>query len=233
MKENNINQVAVAIVIAGLIIAGSIFITNNSNNGNVAGVNDPGNGANAGNAVNLDNFRKVQSDDHLRGNPNAKVTIVEFSDFECPFCSRIHPNINRVISERDNVNWVYRHFPLTSIHSRALGAAIASECISDLAGNDAFWEFTDNAFSDQSQLGESFYESQAVSFGINSSAFNSCINSEEIANRVTEDLDEVVASGGRGTPYSVIITPKGNLIPFSGALPYENILALVDNALAE
>jgi protein-disulfide isomerase len=227
-NENKINSnsIAISIVIAGIIIAGAIFITKDS--GGSVVVNNPSD--NTG-TVNLNDFRKLQKDDHVKGNRNAKVTMVEFSDFECPFCARIHPSLSRILEERDDVNWVYRHFPLSSIHSRALGSAIASECIADLAGNDAFWQFVDNVFSEENQLGTVFYNSQAENFGINISDFETCINSKEISDKVTEDLNEVIVSGGTGTPYVVIITASGDLRPFSGALPYESILALIDEAL--
>jgi len=95
----------------------------------------------------------ISDTDHVLGKANAKVTIVEFSDFQCPFCSRHHPTMQRIISEYpDDVRWVYKHFPLESIHPRARPAAEASECVADLAGNDAFWQYADKLFANQSSL---------------------------------------------------------------------------------
>ncbi|PIR86483.1 hypothetical protein COU13_00680 [Candidatus Kaiserbacteria bacterium CG10_big_fil_rev_8_21_14_0_10_43_70] len=168
--------------------------------------------------------------DHVRGNPNASIAVVEFSDLECPFCAQLHPTLSRLVEENEDVKWVYRHFPLSTIHSRALSAAVASECIAQLGGNDAFWSFTDAAFANQRQLGDAWYQSQALSFGIDSGAFASCINDQSVVADIQADLDEATGTGGRGTPYVIVVTQGGQLIPFSGALPYAQISAVVEQA---
>lgn len=90
-------------------------------------------------------------EDHYKGSKNADIVIYEFSDFECPFCSRVHPTLNNVIEKYDNVAWVYRHLPL-NFHPQAMPSAIASECIAEEEGNDAFWSFADTIYADQSLL---------------------------------------------------------------------------------
>jgi len=91
----------------------------------------------------------VEEGEHILGNPaNAQVTIIEYSDFECPFCARFHPTLKRIVSESNgNVAWVYRQFPLTQIHQNALERAIASECVAKIKGNDAFWKYADLLFN--------------------------------------------------------------------------------------
>lgn len=86
--------------------------------------------------------------EHVMGNPNtADVTIVEYSDFECPFCARFHPVLEQVVAESNgSVAWVYRQFPLTQIHEHAFERAIASECVAQIKGNDAFWEYANLLF---------------------------------------------------------------------------------------
>lgn len=90
-------------------------------------------------------------DDHYKGSADAEIAIIEYSDFECPFCSRIHSTLEQVVNTHDNTAWAYRHLPL-GFHPQALPAAIASECVAEHEGNDAFWEFTDAIFADQSKL---------------------------------------------------------------------------------
>jgi protein-disulfide isomerase len=81
--------------------------------------------------------------DHIRGNKDAKIAVIEYSDFECPFCHRVHPTYKQIMDKYgDNVMWVYRHFPL-SFHQDAEPLAIGSECASELGGSDAFWAFAD------------------------------------------------------------------------------------------
>jgi protein-disulfide isomerase len=89
----------------------------------------------------------VSDSDHFRGSRDAKVVFVEYSDYDCPFCSRLHPTLKRLVDEYDGrVAWVYRHFPLTQLHPQARDVSIAAECAAELGGNDAFWEFTDRYF---------------------------------------------------------------------------------------
>lgn len=94
----------------------------------------------------LSGLTAVSDSDHLRGNKDAKIKLVEYSDFECPFCQRFHPTMLQVMGEFDGqVAWVYRHFPL-SFHASAQKAAEASECVAKEKGNDGFWEYTDSLY---------------------------------------------------------------------------------------
>lgn len=204
--------VPIAIVIAGVLIAGAVFWAGN------------------GGAYASDNFRMPSKADHVRGNSDAPIAIVEFSDLECSFCAQIHPTLGRIVEEQTDVKWIFRHFPLSAIHGQALSAAVASECIAANAGNDAFWSFTDAAFANQRQLGDAWYEEQAASFGIDAAAFERCMNDKKIVAGIQADLDEATGTGGRGTPYVVVVTPKGDLIPFSGALSYAQISAVIEQA---
>lgn len=218
----------IAIIIGGALIAGALFFSGQ------AATNLPaGGGGHAGAQLGQQlgaSFRLPEEGDHVRGNPDAAVTIIEFSDFECPFCARLHPSLKRIVEENDDVRWVYRHFPLSQIHLSALGAATASECVAKLGGNDAFWQFADSAFENQHQLGNDFYQETALSLGIDSSAFATCLKDRTVASDVQKDGNEAVQSGGRGTPFAVIVTAGGQLAPFSGALPYEQLVGLVDRA---
>jgi len=88
----------------------------------------------------------VSAADHLRGNPDAKVILVEYSDFECPFCERFHPTMTQVMAEYgDKIAWVYRNFPL-SFHPNAQKSAQAAECVSQLTDNQTYWQYVDALF---------------------------------------------------------------------------------------
>ena len=89
----------------------------------------------------------VTAEDHIRGSLDADIIIVEYSDFECPFCARFHPTMGQIVNEYDGkVAWVYRQFPLEQIHAKARPLAEGSECVAELGGNDAFWAYTDYVF---------------------------------------------------------------------------------------
>jgi protein-disulfide isomerase len=182
-----------------------------------------------------DKVRPVTEQDHIRGNPDADITIVEYSDFECPFCKRIHPTLGKIVESDSDVRWVYRHFPLDSLHPKnARKAAVAAECAGKLGGNDAFWQFTDNYYAttpanDIWNIDEQL-ENLLSGTSIDIAAFNTCYTSGEFDDHVQSDVDNAVETGGRGTPWSIIITKSGNTIPINGALPEESIRQLLDLA---
>lgn len=217
-----------AIIVSGIIIAGALLLTGSDLQ------NARGNTAGFGNNLSpsAENMRPMDENDHVLGNMNAKVSIVEYSDFECPFCKRFHPTIERIIDEYDgDVRWVYRHFPLTSIHSNALSAAYAAECAAELGGNDTFWRFSKNLFENQNALGKDLYVRLAIENGISESRFISCLDSEKYKEHVQDDNQNAIASGGRGTPFSIVVNEKGEVFPFSGALPYEQVKQIIEKAL--
>jgi protein-disulfide isomerase len=173
--------------------------------------------------------------DWVKGGRDAKVSVVEFSDLECPFCQRFHPTMQRLIEEYDGqVNWVYRHFPLTSLHPKAPKEAEAAECAGELGGNDGFWAYVDRLFEitpannglDASQLPEI-----AEFVGLSRSRFEECLNSGKYTQKVNEQYNQATSAGGRGTPYSVVVTQDGQKIPISGAVPFEQLKAVIDPLL--
>lgn len=184
-------------------------------------------------------MRPVAKDrDHIRGNPDAAVTLVEYSDFECPFCKRFHSTVKQVVDEsRGQVKWVYRHFPLDEIHSKARKEAAASECAAELGGNDAFWKFADRFFeltpSNNNTDLESVLPRIARDIGLDSAKLASCVASGKHDRRVEEDRQNGAATGGNGTPWSIIVSKSGKTYPLSGAQPYASVKQLVELALRE
>lgn len=183
------------------------------------------------------NIRPIDASDHIKGNPNAPIKIVEFSDLECPFCARFHPTMTRLIEEYDGqVAWVYRHFPLDSIHSKARKEAEASECAAELGGNTAFWAYVDRLFEvtpSNNNLDLNLLPEIAKYIGLSEADFQTCLDSGKYAEHIEADLQDAVTSGGRGTPYSVMVVNGGEqYVPINGALPYETVKLLVDQVLS-
>ena len=229
MKQSYV--IAAAIILSGGLIASSLILSGGPVTTSTGGHNNAG-GFGNNLSPTAENVREITNDDHIRGDANAKISIIEYSDYECPFCSRLHPTLTRVIEERgDEVNWVYRHFPLSNIHHRALGASVAAECVADLGGNDAFWTFTDRLFLNQRALGPELYNELAVDLGISVDRLQSCIENSNAAEKVAEDRQNAIDAGGRGTPYVVVVNANGDVFPFSGALPYENIMQIINAAI--
>jgi thiol-disulfide isomerase/thioredoxin len=93
------------------------------------------------------NVPPINEKDHIMGNPNAEIVIIEYSDFECPFCKTHHATLKKLVEEYDGqVAWVFRHYPIQQLHPNAFEKAVASECISKIKGNEAFWKYTDLLF---------------------------------------------------------------------------------------
>lgn len=194
----------------------------------------------AENTAGLEKMRRITSADHIRGNPNAPVKIVEYSDMECPFCKRFHATMQQVVNEygkNGKVAWVYRHFPLDSIHSKARTEAAAAECAGGLGGNNAFWAYIDRFYAvtpsnNQTDI-QTVLPQIAREIGLDESKFNSCLASGKYAKHIQEDLDNANAIGGNGTPWSIVVAKNGKKYPLSGAQPYEAVKQLIELALQE
>ncbi|QQS39242.1 thioredoxin domain-containing protein [Candidatus Woesebacteria bacterium] len=174
----------------------------------------------------------VNDKDHVRGNKNAKVFLVEYSDLQCPYCSSFHPTTTQILEEYgDKVALVYRHFPLDQIHPQARPAAVASECIADLGGQDAYWKFLDAVFADQKgSLAD--MSSIAVKAGVSKVAFQTCIDSGKFDSAVEEDYQSGLTVGITGTPGSLVVNEKGEVWLVPGALPFAQLKTTIDEALA-
>jgi len=209
-------SLGVGIVIAGVLIAGAILMTGGAPSEKKA---DTG----ASGSI----FGSITEEDHVYGDPDAPITIIEYSDFECPFCARYHPTVKQVVSENPDVKWVYRHFPLGN-HPNARPAALASECVAEVGGDDLFWEFGDYLFANQTTLGEELYLSFVREKGIDEALYNECVVSEKYAQKINDNQLDGQLAGATGTPFSLLVSPSGETVPFSGALPKETVQSLVD-----
>jgi len=186
--------------------------------------------ANAGNvAPTAITLEPVADDEHIKGAKKAKITLVEYSDFQCPYCGAFEPTIDQVLEKYpDDVRVVYRHFPLRSIHPNAAPAANASECAAE---QGKFWEFHAKLFVNQEGLSTAFYSSIAKEIGLNVSKFDSCVSSNKFAADVQADEASAQAAGGRGTPYSILVGPNGEQSVISGAQPFSAVDAAIQQML--
>jgi predicted DsbA family dithiol-disulfide isomerase len=159
-----------------------------------------------------------------KGPQDAPVTIVEFSDFECPYCSRVLPTLEQVVANyEDSVRVVFRQFPLNSIHARAQKAAEASLCADD---QGKFWEMHDAMFARQKELAVPNLKEMAAELSLDAEDFASCLDGSKYAEQVAADLEAGQAAGVSGTPAMFI---NGRFV--NGAVPYEALAAIVDEEL--
>ena len=222
MSENKKFELSpsISIIIAGVIIAGSIVYVNLNPAAPAAVEQAPA-------PSTATNVRAPSAQDHIVGSLNAPLVLIEYSDFQCPFCNVVHPTLKRIVDESNGqIAWVYRHLPLESLHPNARPAALASECVAEQLGNDGFWKFAGIIFADQSKMSADYYAQVAVQLGANKAKFSSCISSNKYAGVVDADSQEAQQNGGNGTPYTVLYDKKGQT-GVSGALPYNTFTSVI------
>jgi protein-disulfide isomerase len=171
--------------------------------------------------------------DHIRGNVDAPMTIIEYSDYECPFCKKFHPTVNKLLENNPNkLRWVYRHFPLGFHDPGATKQAEATECVADLSGNEAFWKYSDLIYERTKSNGKGFPLSNlkplAVEIGVDGDKFELCLNSGKFANKVKEDIENGKKIGVTGTPAAFIINKKGEMEFVGGAMPLDRLQSMVN-----
>lgn len=228
-KPNNSLSVPGAIIIAGLLIALAVVYSAGKNSLPANPDNNPET------ASAIENVKPVSQDDHIFGNPDAPVKVIEFSDTECPFCKNFHNTMHQIVKDYNGqVAWIYRHFPLDSLHSKARKEAEATECAAELGGNDKFWTYIDKLFSvtpSNDRLDLKLLPEIAVQSELNKAAFENCLNSGRHAKKIEEQYQDAVASGGEGTPYSIVVSSNGQKLVISGAYPYQSVKQIIDVAL--
>jgi len=253
-QSRNSLAIPIAIVLAGIIIAGAVYLRGPS-----AGTTTDDFKAESAEI----NIAAVSNKDHILGSPSAPITIVEYSDTECPFCKNFQKTMEQISAEygkNGQVAWVYRHFPIVQLHSRAPFEAEATECAAELGGESKFWEYINKVFEvtpannglDPAQLSVI-----AVSVGLDKAAFQKCLDSGKYTEKINQSVEEAKTAGAQGTPYSVLIynkaipkkvidrvdeislnlkfppgtftfSPDKTKLAISGALPYEVIAEIVD-----
>jgi protein-disulfide isomerase len=175
---------------------------------------------------------QIEDNDPVLGELDAGITIVEFSDFQCPFCERAYSGAVADLKNSDefkngDVNLIYKHFPLNSIHPQAQKAAEAAECANR---QGEFWAYHDTLFTNQNALDIASLKSYAGQVGLDTNAFNACLDGDDARSEVNKETAQATAAGGRGTPYFVIINnDNGDTVPVSGAVPWANFQSAISS----
>jgi protein-disulfide isomerase len=219
----------ITIVIAGALIAGAVFL---------AGKSSTANPNQTGQTITAREY--TPGKDHILGNPNAEVKVVEYFDLECPHCKEFQTTMNQIIQYYDQtapgkVAWVARNFPLAQIHSKAPQEHQAAECAAEQGGDQAYFRFVDKVF-EVSPTNNGFDLSQlpviAKDMGLDMDKFNSCLNSGKYASKVQEGYNEAMALGAQGTPYVLVMRGTDSIV-LPGAQPYDSMRAAIDAVLGD
>ncbi len=216
----------ITIVVAGALIAGAVFL---------AGKSSTPVGGNNGGDVKARAY--TPGIDHILGNPNAAVKVIEYSDLECPYCKTFNTTMNQIVQyygSSGNVAWVYRHFPLASIHSKAPKEAEAAECAGKQGGNAAFFKFIDGVYEitpSSNGLDLAQLPVIAKNIGLDVATFNQCLNIGEFSKKVSASYDEAIKLGAQGTPYTILMVGEDSVV-LNGAQPYDSMRAAIDSILS-
>lgn len=179
-------------------------------------------------------------DDPVKGNPDAQITLVEFSDFQCPFCARFYeqtlPSIEENFVNTGKVKIVFRDFPIPNIHPNALSAHVAAEC-ANIQGK--FWQYHDILFSRQQEWNKlenpqaiEKFSTYAQELDMDPS-FNSCMQSQQPLAEISHDMEDAKKYGSTGTPSFFVGNEKLGFVKIEGAKPYEVFSNLINSQLAQ
>lgn len=242
IKKSTYNKILAVVVVmavafsftAGFVLGGSGKTTANIVAGSAQAQPQPNQADPPGRVqVSLD-------DDPQMGDKNAKVTVIEFSDFQCPFCRRSYsdsiPQLKSEYVDTGKVLFVYRDFPLDSIHPGARPAAVAAECADE---QGKFWDYHNKVFDEQNKQGKGTVQFSnddlkkwAADIGLNTQQFNLCLDSNKYDAEVRKDLQDGVTAGVSGTPTFYIGSPSNGYIQLVGAQPYSSIKQTIEQELA-
>ncbi|MEK7642304.1 MAG: DsbA family protein [Patescibacteria group bacterium] len=239
-EENNKSlmekiSLPLSIIVAGALIAGGVYLNGKmEKDRELSAVEKAREGGLAGSSIERI-LRPLDENDHVLGSPSARIVIIEYSDTECPFCKTFHSTMNTIMQEYGNkaqVAWVYRHFPIAELHSKAPREAEALECVAELGGNSKFWEYINKLYEvtpSNNGLEDLELSKLAALVEIDKAKFTVCLNSGEFRTRVEADVQNAQELGALGTPFNILIDTKtGEHYPLEGAYPYNQLKQVID-----
>lgn len=236
-KEKDSLSIPLAVVLAGVLIAGAILFSNNTralSPSRSPSIPDRALVGADANQAPVD-LLALHPGDHVLGNPDANVLVIEYSDTECPFCKRFHETMHQAMGEYGKgggVAWVYRHSPIDQLHPKARKESEAFECANEQGGNDAFWKYADKLFEiTPSNNGLDLAQLPVIAraIGLDAGKFSACLASGKYADHVQKDFENGVNVGVKGTPYTVVWNKKtGKQMPIEGAYPLSNVKSILD-----
>lgn len=230
-----------AIVIAGALIAGTIYTTQTKSGSASLKASASDIAANA--LKPKTEVLPVTSADHIKGSLSAKIKLIVYTDPECPYCKGFYKNINDLYnnySDKGNLAVVYRHFPIEQLHPRALKESEALECAAELGGEESFWKFADILYAEtpsNNKLEPSKLNEFASRINIDGGKFANCLSTGKYTAKIAEAIQNGKNAGAAGTPYSVIQV-NNEFVPLvdnngqsMGMLPTNSLKAMVDQLM--
>lgn len=230
-SNNSSPTIPIAIVIGFAMIALAIFFTGGKDE-----TTNPVAATVETEVVSNGGLPPLTDNDYIRGNPNAPIVLIEYSDYECPFCKQFHDTMKLVIDEYGvdgKVAWAYRQYPLAQLHPNAPKISEAALCVGDLGGNNAFWDFSDLIF-EQREINEFTNVTKLADYaelsGVDKNEYIACMNDGRMKSAVEESVAAGFEAGIRSTPHTVLITGSQEAV-IDGARSYTTVRAIVANLI--
>lgn len=182
--------------------------------------------------------RPIDATDYIRGNPNAPILLVEYSDYDCPFCKQYHATLSQIMDEygvTGRVAWVYRQFPIAQLHPNSPKISEAALCIGSIGGTEAFWKFTDLVFEEREineQTNVVALPDYAVEAGVKKEDYIACMDSGKMEKEVKKSVEDAFNIGARGTPYTVLMVGSEQAV-INGAQSYDTVKGIINNLLQQ
>jgi protein-disulfide isomerase len=234
IKPQSHPAIPIAIVVGFAMIAVAVFFTGGKNTPVGSTTNKDGSSSKTVSST----PRPIDSSDFIQGNPNAPILIVEYSDYDCPFCKQYHDTLSQIMEEygvTGRVAWVYRQYPIGQLHPNSPNVSKAALCVGSLGGGDAFWKFTDMIFENR-ELDEPTnpiklpdYASEA---GVSKDEYFACLDSNKMEDPLKQSVADAFDIGARGTPYTVIMVGNEQAV-VNGAQSYEVVKSIIDNLIRQ
>lgn len=225
--------IPLAIIVGFALIAIAIFVTGKMGNGPESLTQ---NGSKIPTTTSTP--RPVDSTDYIRGNPNAPILLVEYSDYDCPFCKQYHASLVQIMDEygvNGRVAWVYRQFPIQQLHPNSPKISEAALCVGSIGGNEAFWKFSDLIFEER-ELEEMTnvvaLPDYAAEAGVKKEDYIKCMEGGKMEEVVQKSIEDAFNIGARGTPYTVVMVGTEQAV-ISGNQSYDTIKGVIENLLKQ
>lgn len=232
--QTNSPAIPIAIVVGFAMVAIAIFFTSGSSSETtqvVAPTQDA-----TEEVVVSSGPRSVDETDYILGNPNAPILLIEYSDYDCPFCKQFHSTMNLIMDEfgvDGRVAWVYRQFPLEQLHPNAPRVSEAALCVGELGGSTAFWQFSDLVFEEReldSQTNIVKLPTYAERVGVDRNEYTACMDSGRMEQVVLDSLEDGFNAGIRGTPHTFVIAGNQQAV-INGAQSYDTVRNIVTSLI--
>lgn len=231
-EQSSSPAIPIAIIIGFAMIALAIFFTNKNQPAQqpVTTNNQPAV------AQATSGPRPVDGTDYIRGNPNAPILLIEYSDYDCPFCKQFHSTMKQIMDEfgvTGRVAWVYRQFPIEQLHPNSPRISEAALCVGDIGGSAAFWQFSDLIFEQREPDAPTNIirlPDYAEKVGVDKEAYNACMSEGRMQQAVLDSVKDGFDAGIRGTPYTFVVAGNQQAV-INGARSHDTVRGVITNLI--